>query len=188
MPWDLLETIPWFPSPLSGVAHQCISDDIYNGYYIPKYSTVLYNAWWDHFLWPYWSLDLGCDFLRAMVNNESDYPKPRQFRPERFLTSEGMLRKDDGVRHPIDIVFGFGRRFVETNYTELILSLTQFLYRICPGAHIGYSILWLTAASLLTVFDIDKTLDVDGHPIEPSCEYDSGAVSWVDQFWKWHTT
>lgn len=118
-----------------------------------------------------------CNLLRAMLNNESDYPKPRQFRPERFLTSDGMLRKDDGIRDPIDIVFGFGRRFVEMNHAELILSLTQFLYRICPGTHIGYSILWLTAASLLTVFDIDKTLDVDGHPIEPSCEYDSGAVS-----------
>jgi len=118
------------------------------------------------------------DFLRAMLNNESDYPEPRQFRPERFLTSNGMLRKDDGVRDPIDIVFGFGRRFVKANYAQLILPLTsQFLFRICPGAHIGYSILWLTAASLLTVFDIDKTLDADGHPIEPSCEYNSGAVS-----------
>lgn len=120
-----------------------------------------------------------------MLNNESDYPEPRQFRPERFLTSDGRLRKDNGVRDPIDIVFGFGRRFVEMNPIVLILSLTKwFVFRICPGAHIGYSVLWLTAASLLTVFDFDKILNADGHPIELSCEYDSGAVSWVYSiFW-----
>lgn len=133
------EALRWQSIVPTGVAHQCISADLYNGYYIPKHSSVLYNAW-------------------AMLNNESDYPEPRQFRPERFLTSDGRLRKDNGVRDPIDIVFGFGRR-------------------ICPGAHIGYSALWLTAASLLTVFDFDKILNADGHPIELSCEYDSGAVS-----------
>ncbi len=47
-----------------------------------------------------------------MLNNEIDYPEPREFRPERFLTSEGLLRVDDGFRDPVDIIFGFGRRFV----------------------------------------------------------------------------
>ena len=46
-------------------------------------------------------------FLRAMLNDERDYPEPREFRPERFLRN-GKL--DDSVRDPMDIAFGFGRR------------------------------------------------------------------------------
>ena len=46
-------------------------------------------------------------FHRAMLNDERDYPEPREFRPERFLRN-GKL--DDSVRDPMDIAFGFGRR------------------------------------------------------------------------------
>jgi cytochrome P450 len=44
---------------------------------------------------------------RAMMNDERDYPEPREFKPERFL-SNGKL--DSSVRDPMDIAFGFGRR------------------------------------------------------------------------------
>ena len=44
---------------------------------------------------------------RAMLNDERDYPEPREFRPERFLKN-GEL--DSSVRDPMDIAFGFGRR------------------------------------------------------------------------------
>ena len=46
-------------------------------------------------------------FLRAMLNDEREYPEPREFRPERFLRN-GKI--DDSVRDPKDIAFGFGRR------------------------------------------------------------------------------
>ncbi|KAF5344515.1 hypothetical protein D9756_011369 [Leucocoprinus leucothites] len=124
---------------IQGVPHTSTAADVYKGYCIPSGSTVFFNTW-------------------AMLNDENDYPNPQEFRPERFLTSDGKLRRDDGVRDPADIIFGFGRR-------------------VCPGVHIGISVIWMTAASLLTVFDIEKALDADGHPITPSCEYDSGAVS-----------
>jgi len=42
-----------------------------------------------------------------MLNDERDYPEPREFRPERFLRN-GKL--DHSVRDPMDIAFGFGRR------------------------------------------------------------------------------
>ena len=45
--------------------------------------------------------------LRAMLNDERDYPEPREFKPERFLRN-GKL--DNSVRDPMDIAFGFGRR------------------------------------------------------------------------------
>ena len=44
---------------------------------------------------------------RAMLNDEQEYPEPREFRPERFLKN-GEL--DSSVRDPMDIAFGFGRR------------------------------------------------------------------------------
>ena len=46
-------------------------------------------------------------YHRAMLNDDQDYPEPREFRPERFLRN-GKL--DDSVRDPMDIAFGFGRR------------------------------------------------------------------------------
>ena len=46
-------------------------------------------------------------FLRAMLNDERDYPEPREFLPERFLRNG---RLDESVRDPMDIAFGFGRR------------------------------------------------------------------------------
>jgi len=46
-------------------------------------------------------------FHRAMLNDERDYPEPREFRPERFLRN-GKL--DHSIRDPMDIAFGFGRR------------------------------------------------------------------------------
>ncbi|KAF5363832.1 hypothetical protein D9756_001140 [Leucocoprinus leucothites] len=133
------ETFRWQSIVPGGVPHTSTAADVYKGYCIPSGSTVFFNTW-------------------AMLNDENDYPNPQEFRPERFLTSDGKLRRDDGVRDPADIIFGFGRR-------------------VCPGVHIGISVIWMTAASLLTVFDIEKALDADGHPITPSCEYDSGAVS-----------
>ncbi|KAF8970100.1 cytochrome P450 [Flammula alnicola] len=85
----------------------------------------------------------------AMLNDEKDYPDPRSFQPERFL-KDGQL--DTSVRDPSTIVFGFGRR-------------------ICPGAHIAHSTIWITAASILSTFNISKPLDEKGVVIEPSMEY-----------------
>ena len=45
--------------------------------------------------------------LRAMLHDETDYPDPESFKPERFLKN-GL--PDLTVRDPAAIVFGFGRR------------------------------------------------------------------------------
>jgi len=44
-----------------------------------------------------------------MLNNESDYPDPSSFKPERFLKN-GQL--DPNIRDPALMAFGFGRRQV----------------------------------------------------------------------------
>ena len=43
-----------------------------------------------------------------MLNDKRDYPEPHEFKPERFL-KDGKL--DNSVRDPVDIAFGFGRRW-----------------------------------------------------------------------------
>ena len=45
--------------------------------------------------------------IRAMLNDEKEYPDSGSFKPERHIY-DGK----NGPRNPIDIIFGFGRRFV----------------------------------------------------------------------------
>ncbi|KAF8799180.1 cytochrome P450 [Phlegmacium glaucopus] len=90
----------------------------------------------------------------AMLYNEAEYPDPSAFKPERFL-KDGQL--DSNIRDPAAIAFGFGRRS-------------------CPGSHIAFSTLWLTAASVLAAFQLSKPVNKDGRVIEPSCEYHAGVV------------
>jgi cytochrome P450 len=44
-----------------------------------------------------------------MLRDEQTYHDPEVFNPDRFIR-DGKL--DFGKRNPLDIVFGFGRRFV----------------------------------------------------------------------------
>ena len=83
------------------------------------------------------------------MNDERDYPEPHEFNPERFL-NDGKL--NSSVRDPMDIAFGFGRRsifFLHQSMSDIIRS-----GRICPGKHLAHSILTLTAASVLSTFDL----------------------------------
>jgi len=70
-----------------GVPHATSEDDVYEGYFIPKGSIVIANAW-------------------GMLHDPITYPEPSSFKPERFLTSDGSFRDD-----PLIIsAYGFGRR------------------------------------------------------------------------------
>ncbi|KAF9469732.1 cytochrome P450 [Collybia nuda] len=80
------EVMRWRPVLPLGVAHAALNDDVYNGYYIPKGSTVISNIW-------------------AMTHDESIYTEPDAFKPERFINGDGKLNDDD-----LTFVFGFGRR------------------------------------------------------------------------------
>ncbi|KAF8997759.1 cytochrome P450 [Cyathus striatus] len=97
---------------------------------------------------------------RGMLYDERDYPDPHVFRPERFLKA-GQL--DDAVRNPEDIAFGFGRR-------------------ICPGLHLAKSSLWITMASILSLFNIEKPINEDGNVIEPTYKFDSTGVTHPEPF------
>uniref|UniRef100_D8QER6 Cytochrome P450 n=1 Tax=Schizophyllum commune (strain H4-8 / FGSC 9210) TaxID=578458 RepID=D8QER6_SCHCM len=98
----------------------------------------------------------------AIVHDEAStriitvYPDSYTFRPERFLDGNGKI--DRNVRDPANIIFGFGRR-------------------ICAGRKLAYASSWITIASVLRVYDIQKVKRADGSVIEPSREYISGLIS-----------
>ncbi|KAJ7648325.1 cytochrome P450 [Mycena polygramma] len=91
----------------------------------------------------------------AILHDEDMYPDPHSFKPERFLL-DGKL--NTAIRDPETIAFGFGRR-------------------ICPGRHMATSSLWITIASILSTFHINKAVDKDGIVVEPTYEYSLGLIS-----------
>ncbi|KAJ7142241.1 cytochrome P450 [Mycena epipterygia] len=90
----------------------------------------------------------------AILQDEDMYPDPSVFKPERFLR-DGKPNPD--VRDP-QAVFGFGRR-------------------ICPARHMALESVWITIASILSVFDITKAVGDDGQIIEPSYQYSPDLIS-----------
>jgi cytochrome P450 len=90
----LRETLRWHPILPIGTPHATLSDDIFNGYFIPKGATVICNTW-------------------GISRDEKRYPKASSFIPERFLDVNNALTDDD----PAGYVFGFGRRGCPGRYT-----------------------------------------------------------------------
>ncbi|KAG1846164.1 cytochrome P450 [Suillus tomentosus] len=88
------ETFRWQPVTPLGVAHATSSDDVYNGYFIPKGTIVTYNTW-------------------GITRDEKRYPDASRFIPERFIDSDDMLIADD----PTQYTFGFGRRICPGRHT-----------------------------------------------------------------------
>jgi len=128
------EVMRWHPIIPAGVAHAAIQDDVYNGYFIPKGATVISNIW-------------------AMCYDESVYPEPHLFMPDRFLTDDGKL-----IEHDVTFTFGFGRRK-------------------CAGIHLADSSVWVAIVSILSVFNIGKSKDAEGNVIEIEPEFSDGLVS-----------
>lgn len=105
---------------------------------------------------------------------KKNYPDPLSFNPSRFLTSDGQWNAS--VRDPSEVVFGFGRRFdfVHMHETPLMCGVYS---RICPGRHFAYDSVWITIASILSVFNITKVMDEkNGVRTGVSGEYSSGIV------------
>ncbi|KAK6980638.1 O-methylsterigmatocystin oxidoreductase [Favolaschia claudopus] len=90
----------------------------------------------------------------AILHDEEIYPDPFSFEPERFIVNESTK---SNAKSP-DIAFGYGRRR-------------------CPGSHMAASSIFITIASILATYNIEKATDADGSVIEPRHEYVSGLVS-----------
>ncbi|KAJ7644019.1 cytochrome P450 [Roridomyces roridus] len=89
----------------------------------------------------------------AMGRDESVYHDADKFIPERFINSDDQLDNNDTI-----LGFGFGRR-------------------ICVGRHFAEAVVWLTVASVLSAFDIQKAKDSEGNDIDLHPVYLDGMVS-----------
>ncbi|KAI0340696.1 cytochrome P450 [Trametopsis cervina] len=77
----------WFPAAQLGVPHKVMTDDYYEGMYIPKGATVIANS-------------------RSITWDEKRFHQPSKFIPERFLPKP----QGYGETPPIGAYFGWGRR------------------------------------------------------------------------------
>ncbi|KAH9971621.1 cytochrome P450 [Russula compacta] len=78
----------------------------------------------------------------GILHDPEIYPDPEAFRPERFLNEDGSLRDDPAL----SLAFGVGKR-------------------ICAGRHFVDATLFIVASSVLSVFNITKAKDENGHEI-----------------------
>ncbi|KAH7192845.1 cytochrome P450 [Fusarium flagelliforme] len=81
------EVLRWHPVAPMGLPHTSTTEDVFEGYLIPKGSMVIANIW--HF-----------------AHDPEVYNEPMTFKPERFLPTDGTEPEQD----PHAFVFGFGRR------------------------------------------------------------------------------
>ncbi|KAK7685071.1 hypothetical protein QCA50_011908 [Cerrena zonata] len=129
----VLEILRWNPAVPLGLAHKLTTDDVYRGHFLPKGTVVWANIW-------------------TMLHDENIFPDPMVFRPERFLDSNGQLRKLKPYEDPSIIGFGFGRR-------------------ICPGMFLADNSIFINIAMMLYVFHFSPEKDNDGNDILPNVEY-----------------
>ena len=90
-------------SKSKGVPHASTTDDVYNGMFIPKGTTIVSNA--TYVLISPCTPAIPCYLYlpRAINMDESVYKNASTFYPERFLA-------DIGEPLPTNATFGFGRR------------------------------------------------------------------------------
>ncbi|KAJ7491019.1 cytochrome P450 [Mycena latifolia] len=131
------EVLRWSPPAPMGLFHCTSEPDTYKDFLIPAKTTVITNIW-------------------AMMHDESVYPDPFVFDPERF-------KGDNPQADPRDCVFGFGRR-------------------ICAGQHLAETSLWIQMVMSLATVTISKPADEDGRTIEPKVEFTTAIVSHVKPF------
>jgi hypothetical protein len=94
---------------------------------------------------------------RAITRDPDVYPEPEVFKPERFLNPNGTLREGFTVTS----VFGFGKR-------------------VCPGRHYVDATLFIVAATVLSVFRIERRHNTEGVPFDYT--YSGGLVRCIKRF------
>ncbi|KAI0278794.1 cytochrome P450 [Russula aff. rugulosa BPL654] len=95
------ELIRWNMVTPTGLPHRSGRDDVYRGFFIPKGSIMVANAW-------------------AILHDPETYPDPEEFRPERFLNDDGSVRDDPTLA----LAFGAGKRICPGRH---IVDATLFI-------------------------------------------------------------
>ncbi|RYC56736.1 hypothetical protein CHU98_g9465 [Xylaria longipes] len=130
------ESLRWMPTAvLGGVPHATTRDDVYLGYRIPRGAGVVNNVY-------------------AIHMDESRYPNPRVFNPERFLSdtqSAAEAARNPNPKARDHFVFGSGRR-------------------ICLGMHIAERSLFIAIARMMWAFEFHPEKDSQGNDVLPDGE------------------
>jgi cytochrome P450 len=95
---------------------------------------------------------------RAILHDPEIYPDPDEFRPERFLEKDRSFRDDPAI----SLAYGAGKR-------------------ICPGRHLVDATLFIVTSSVLSVFNIARAKDENGHeiPVRAAMSVRNGLVAYV---------
>ncbi|KAI0064948.1 CyP450 monooxygenase [Artomyces pyxidatus] len=106
------EVFRWQQVAPFAIPHRLMADDVYNGYFIPKDSIVLGNAW-------------------AILHDDKLFPDPFTFNPDRFLAAD----VDPRTISAVDYAFGFGRRtcpgrWMAHSFVFIIIASTLSSFRI----------------------------------------------------------
>ncbi|KAF5365972.1 hypothetical protein D9758_006610 [Tetrapyrgos nigripes] len=141
------ELMRMYPSVPFGVPHYSVADDVYEGYFIPKGTTVVGNAW-------------------AILHDENLYPDPLTFNPDRFLKTEPQ-RGAPSAKHPLNpdpelYAFGFGRRICPGRHLALD---TSWLVLAC-----------LLATCSITRISSDNT-EPKSEVIDPIADFIDGLIA-----------
>jgi cytochrome P450 len=104
-------------------------------------TVVISNAWYvgRHI---HLDPDVYLKWFRAVLHNPEIYPDPEEFKPERFLDKDGRFQEDPRI----SLAFGAGKR-------------------ICPGHEFVDAALFIVASSIISVFNLKKAKDENGHEI-----------------------
>ena len=89
-----------------------------------------------------------------MAHDESKYPNPESFIPERFLNNDGSLRPNTTD----NTTFGFGRR-------------------MCVGKNFADISIWNVIVKFLAAFSILKPLDENGVEIQVEAKFTTGVAT-----------
>lgn len=128
----VMETLRWHPITPLGVPRATTKDDVFDGMYIPRGSNVMINVW-------------------GMSRDETRFPDPTRFKPERHLTADGF------VESASSLVFGLGRR-------------------ICPGRYVAVQSMWAAMVYILATLRITNAKDEHGNPIAVVPEFTTGVA------------
>ncbi|KAB5594592.1 O-methylsterigmatocystin oxidoreductase [Ceratobasidium theobromae] len=109
------ETIRWKPPLPMAVAHRLEQDDYYEGYYLPKGSSILCNTW-------------------AIHSSPERFDEPERFNPERFVDYSMSMAESVAQGDPFKrdhFAFGAGRRVcpgIQTAEQDVFIALSRLLW------------------------------------------------------------
>ncbi|EIM91747.1 cytochrome P450 [Stereum hirsutum FP-91666 SS1] len=112
------------------------------------------------FYLPAGSVIIANNWWVGILHDPDIYPNPFDFDPARYLSQPSGQPSTVTQTNPDPraFVFGYGRR-------------------ICPGRHLAEDSLFITAATMLSVFNILPCVDDHGNPLKKQVEYTGGTIS-----------